>query len=1246
VASTRRSRVPRILVGTAVAALLVGLLPAVATARDVRASAQGPGGGAVFFVADGMRQDLVAKYASQGLLPTMADFLKKGTSAAGDGLLTEAPPNTGAGWYSLATGAWPGVTGSTNNTFHVNGQAFASRTGSFDTGVLQAETIAQSAERGGLKVAQVEWAGGRNASIQGPTIDYESFFSGRGVATNYISPMDDPAFVASFGLQFDHPAGFAGQPPFPGAAPVPASGWSSVPASFSPAQEMRLRVIDAGTDTYGLNAYVFDSTNDGRTNYNKVLLSRTKSGAAPDAVGTLRKGEWADVKVTIQGGTLAGQTAGMLVKVEELTPDLAKVRLFHTSVSRAQASWPTWPGEAGFTGDFAEYLAQRFPTSTAADFAILEAGIVSEETYVEQGLYWEKGHQPMLSYVVKTYQPDLLLAGYPTTDEFQHQFLGLVTPTLANGAPNPAYDDVQVNGTPDGRVAQRSAFIERAYKGADATLTLARSLMGKDPTTFVSSDHGFAPQFLAIDASKVLVDLGLLSKPQTSNCRPATGETIGKAKACWAGGAVQVYLNLAGRDPAGGGLQQVPANQEAATVAMIKAAFLGLSDPSDWTGDGQPEGWQVIDRAFTKAEARYIPNGPGSTADMAHPTRTGDLVVFSSPPYQFDAATPGTLVARSAFFGQHGYVPDVQNLAANINMRATFLAGGSGIAKGQVTARTIDLAPTLAFLLGIPEPQQSQGRVLLEVLKGAPSYKPISIVGLTDFHGQLDQTTYTIDGRNTTVGGAAQLATLFDEEFAQLPAPGLLLASGDNVGASPANSGLLQDVPAIDVENAWGLDATSLGNHEFDYGVSRLQQHIARAAFPFLATNVIDAATGLTPDWLTGPANENTDGRSTIFMVGGVPVGVIGVELTGTPELVSAGATAGLTFLDEAASINAESERLRQLGVRVQVVVIHQGASLGNNAVDGTAPTPWDGPIVTIVDQIQGSTVDLVLAGHTHRIANFVRGHITVAEGLNAGASYSVAQLVVRGGDVQWAGAATRVAKNLGVPVRPDVQAIVDDANAQTAVLRNQVIGTQQFDIKRAPTRLFESAMGNMVADAMRLKYPGVDAAYTNSGGLRADLNCNPPSAGEGPCQITWGEMFSVLPFGNRTVIETLTGAQLEQAFLNGFSPRCNPAIATGRFPQVSGLKVTFTCSGLTPVVTGMWKTPQGISGPAIPIGPADPVRFVTNDFMYGGGDGYTVFAQGTNVLQPGDDLLQVAIDYASANSPVGPVVEGRIVGP
>jgi 2',3'-cyclic-nucleotide 2'-phosphodiesterase (5'-nucleotidase family) len=54
-------------------------------------------------------------------------------------------------------------------------------------------------------------------------------------------------------------------------------------------------------------------------------------------------------------------------------------------------------------------------------------------------------------------------------------------------------------------------------------------------------------------------------------------------------------------------------------------------------------------------------------------------------------------------------------------------------------------------------------------------------------------------------------------------------------------------------------------------------------------------------------------------------------------------------------------------------------------------------------------------------------------------------------------------------------------------------------------------------------------------------------------------------------------------------------------------------------------------------------VRIVTNDFMYTGGDGYTVFAEGTDVQQPGDDLMQIAVDHVRANSPVNPVVEGRI---
>ena len=135
----------------------------------------------LLFAADGLRQDIVKRYIDQGGMPGLAEMRYGGVVADGNGMYTQAPTNTGAGWYTMATGAWPAVTGSTNNTFHINGAPFANRTSAFDAAALQAETIAQSAERGGKKVIQMEWAGGRNALINGPTVDFRAFVSGRGV---------------------------------------------------------------------------------------------------------------------------------------------------------------------------------------------------------------------------------------------------------------------------------------------------------------------------------------------------------------------------------------------------------------------------------------------------------------------------------------------------------------------------------------------------------------------------------------------------------------------------------------------------------------------------------------------------------------------------------------------------------------------------------------------------------------------------------------------------------------------------------------------------------------------------------------------------------------------------------------------------------------------------------------------------------------------------------------------------------
>src|SRR5690349_70875 len=300
----------------------------------------------LFFTSDGMRQDAIEQYAGDGVVPGFRDMLKHGAFASDHGLLTQAPPNTGAGWFTLTTGAWPAVHGSTNNTFYIDGSPFdpaRSGTTGFNTStaafsnpsILQAETLAQAAERGGKKVAQIEWAGGRSGSIQGPTLDFRNFRSGRGVVTNYVAPSDNLAFAASLGLQFDQ------------AQPVAATGWTGAPESYSTAMEMHLRVIDSGIDKYGLNAYIYDSKNDHKTRYDRVFFSRTK--AAADKVADLREGEWADVKVKIIGSDLDGKTGAFLLKVEGLDSDLSHVRLFHTSVTRAIAIWPNWQGDQGYT---------------------------------------------------------------------------------------------------------------------------------------------------------------------------------------------------------------------------------------------------------------------------------------------------------------------------------------------------------------------------------------------------------------------------------------------------------------------------------------------------------------------------------------------------------------------------------------------------------------------------------------------------------------------------------------------------------------------------------------------------------------------------------------------------------------------------------------------------------------------------------------------------------------------------------
>src|SRR5690606_32451025 len=154
---------------------------------------------------------------------------------------------------------------------------------------------------------------------------------------------------------------------------------------------------------------------------------------------------------------------------------------------------------------FAETINADFPSAIGSDFAPLEAGLIDEETYVEMGLQGAANTIAHLNYIIGDLgvQPDLLLLGAALTDEFTHQFLGLISPTELDGTENPFYDDLDGDGTKDDRVETRAGFIQSAYEAADEILGTGRNLV-PNAHTLALSDHGFAPAYYAVNAGEIL----------------------------------------------------------------------------------------------------------------------------------------------------------------------------------------------------------------------------------------------------------------------------------------------------------------------------------------------------------------------------------------------------------------------------------------------------------------------------------------------------------------------------------------------------------------------------------------------------------------------------------------------------------------------------------------------------------------------------------------------------------------------
>ncbi len=525
----------------------------------------------------------------------------------------------------------------------------------------------------------------------------------------------------------------------------------------------------------------------------------------------------------------------------------------------------------------------------------------------------------------------------------------------------------------------------------------------------------------------------------------------------------------------------------------------------------------------------------------------------------------------------------------------------------------------------------------------------IQILAVNDFHGNLEATS-TLSFNGVPAGGVEYLATHIANKQAASPAhKKLVVSAGDLIGASPLISALFHDEPTIEAFNEIGLDYNAVGNHEFDEGAKELKRMqkggchpvdgcldgdgFDGADFKFLAANVTDIKTGETIFPAMG-----------ITQVKNRQIAIIGMTLEGTPNIVSPSGVAGLRFMDEADTVNKIVGRLKSRGIETIIVLVHEGGfpSVGTefNACPGIS-----GPIIDIVNRTSDE-VDLFITGHTHQAYNCIIDDRPVVSASSFGRVLTEIDLQIRrnDGEVQSIAINNQLVTR-DVPKDADMTSLIAKYGAISTPLANRVIGSISADIKRAATRQEESSLGSMIADAQLAATadPGFgDAviAMMNPGGVRADLLFASSTAGEGDGNVTYGEAFTVQPFGNSLVTMTLTGAQIEAVLEQQFATPVPPATNPVRLLlQVSeGFTFAYSVSG----TIGNMIDPASIMLNGVTLDPNAEYRVTVNSFLADGGDGFTVFREGTDRLG-GDVDLDALEKYLTANAPVPPPALGRV---
>lgn len=557
---------------------------------------------------------------------------------------------------------------------------------------------------------------------------------------------------------------------------------------------------------------------------------------------------------------------------------------------------------------------------------------------------------------------------------------------------------------------------------------------------------------------------------------------------------------------------------------------------------------------------------------------------------------------------------------------------------------------------------------------------PVRLLSLNDFHGNLEPPTGSsgrmVDETGATVeaGGAVYVAT----HLKQLSDKNTLkVAQGDLIGATPLISAAYHDEPSVEFLGKVGVTASAVGNHEFDEGYAELRRIMNGGCHPvdgcspagrwkganysYLGANVLfkRPAQGAERQALDALGGTNTASLRALLKdygipalppvairwMNGVPVGFIGLVTGSTPSIVTSEGIKDLEFIDEVKAANVASRLLKLVGVKAQVVLVHEGDQVtAGQSPDSCSARPGTGNrIATQVD----AEIDMILSGHSHQAYL-----CTVVDPKGAGRLYSQGgsfgrvitkvdfQVDVRTRDVVRSSvvADNQVVTRTVTP-DPEISTFVQTWKDRVAPVANRPIGRITADITNAASASGESSLGNLIADGqLAATRTGGNAqiALMNPGGVRAGLTYAGSAAGEGDGVVTYGEAFTVQPFNNLMQVVTLTGAQLKTVLEQQFTGGPNAQAFTKILQPSSNFTYTYSASA----AWGSKVSAMKIDG--VDVTDTQTIRVAANNFLVGGGDAFLAFTGGTDLWSGPLDIDAFAAHFA-ANPLITPPVPNHI---